>query len=105
MKCKSYNMFFETIANQTRLRILEALQKKPMSVTEICSELKEEQSKISHSLKCLTSCHLLDVEKNGKHRIYSLNKDTMVPLMKLVASHVSKYCCKECRGKDKGDSE
>jgi len=103
MKCKSYNIFFETIANKTRLNILEILQKKPMSVTEICIELKEEQSKISHNLKCLISCHLLDVEKNGKQRIYSLNKDTMVPLMKLVEDHVTKYCCKECRSKDKGD--
>jgi len=103
MKCKSYNLFFETIANKTRLNIIEILQKKPMSVTEICTELKEEQSKISHNLQCLMSCHLLDVEKNGKQRIYSLNKDTMVPLMKLVADHVTKYCCQECHAK-KGDS-
>ncbi len=99
MKCKSYNTFFETIGNKTRLSILEALQDKSMSVTEICAVLKEEQSKISHNLKCLTDCHFVDVEQKGKKRIYSLNKDTIVPLMKLVDVHVKKYCYEECRMK------
>ena len=99
MKCKSYNTFFETIGNKTRLNILEVLQDESMSVTEICAVLKEEQSKISHNLKCLTDCHFVDVEQKGKKRIYSLNKDTIVPLMKLVEQHVNKYCCEECRMK------
>jgi DNA-binding transcriptional ArsR family regulator len=97
MKCHSYTTFFETIANKTRLKILEILQAKPMSVTEICEVLVEEQSKISHNLKCLTECHFLDVKQQGKKRIYSLNKDTILPLMKLVDEHVKKYCCDECR--------
>ncbi len=92
MICKSYNMFFETIGNKTRLKILELLYNKSMSVNEICKSLKEEQSKISHNLKKLTECHFLDVKKKGKNRIYSLNKKTMIPLMKLVKNHVKKYC-------------
>jgi len=101
MKCSSYNKFFETISNKTRTRILEILQQKPLSVSEICKQLNEEQSKISHNLKCLADCHLLDVKQKGKQRIYSLNKDTMVPLMRLVDKHVKKYCCKECKMRSK----
>jgi len=101
MKCPSYNLFFETIANKTRQKILETLQEKPRSVTEICKALNEEQSKISHNLKCLSDCHFIDVKREGKQRIYSLNKETMLPLMKLVAKHVEKYCCKECKMKVK----
>ncbi|MBD3249844.1 metalloregulator ArsR/SmtB family transcription factor [Candidatus Woesearchaeota archaeon] len=100
MKCFSYNKFFETIGSRTRLKILECLQSRPMSVTEICSCLKEEQSKISHNLKCLADCHFLDVKRQGKKRIYSLNKDTILPLIKLVDKHVKKYCCKKCIIKD-----
>lgn len=96
MKCHSYNIFFETISPKLRIRVLELLQKNSMSVNEICKALREEQSKISHNLKKLTDCHFLDVERKGKKRIYSLNKDTMLPLMKLVSNHVRKYCCKEC---------
>ena len=96
MKCPSYNLFFETISPKIRIRILELLKDKQMSVTEIASALKEEQSKVSHNLKRLKDCHLLDVKQQGKKRIYSLNKETMLPLMKLVEKHVKKFCCKEC---------
>ena len=51
MKCPSYNVFFETIANKTRIQILETLEKSAMSVSEICKKLNQEQSKISHNLK------------------------------------------------------
>ncbi len=101
MKCHSYNIFFETISSRVRTRILDLLHVRAMSVSEICEKLNEEQSKISHNLKKLADCHLLDVEQKGKQRIYSLNKETMVPLMKLVDSHVKKYCCKECKMRDK----
>ncbi len=99
MKCHAYNTFFETISSRIRLRILELLQARAMSVTEICKAVGEEQSKVSHNLKCLKDCHFLDVRKQGKKRIYLLNKETIVPLMKLVDKHVKKYCGKECRMK------
>ena len=99
MKCPSYNLFFETISPRIRIKILELLRNKAMSVTEIASAMNEEQSKISHNLIKLKECHLLDVKQQGKKRIYSLNKDTMVPIMKLVDKHVRKYCCKECKVK------
>lgn len=102
MKCHSYNIFFETISSKVRLRILELLQARAMSVSEICGKLGEEQSKVSHNLKKLADCHFLDVEQKGKQRIYSLNKETMVPLMRLVDNHVKRYCCKECRIRDIG---
>ena len=101
MKCKSYKVFFETISNETRLAIVELLQKKSMSVTGICEALGEEQSKISHNLKKLADCHFLDVRQEGKQRIYSLNKDTIVPLMDLVTKHVEKFCDKSCVVGDK----
>jgi DNA-binding transcriptional ArsR family regulator len=101
MKCHSYNLFFETIGSKTRLRILELLQAKPMAVAEICEKIGEEQSNVSHNLKKLAECHFLDVKKQGKQRIYSLNKETIVPLLNLVAKHVTKYCCNECKMKVK----
>ena len=99
MKCPSYNLFFETISPRIRIKILELLRNKAMSVTEIASAMNEEQSKISHNLKKLKDCHFLDAKQLGKKRFYSLNKETMVPLMKLVEKHVRKYCCKECKAR------
>ena len=96
MKCKSFDRFFETIANKTRMKIINVLFVKPLSVSEICNETKEEQSKISHNLKVLKDCRIIDSKSEGKKRIYSLNKETMIPLMQLVEKHVSKYCGKSC---------
>ena len=99
MKCPSYNLFFEIISNKTRMKIIEALALGEKSVSEICKLINEEQSKVSHNLKKLTECHFLDVKRKGKKRIYSLNKDTVSPILRLVEEHVRKYCKGACNKK------
>jgi len=78
------------------MKIVEALMERPLNVSKICKQTGEEQSKISHNLKILKDCHVVDAKIKGKQRIYSLNKDTIVPLMKLVEQHVSRYCGARC---------
>jgi DNA-binding transcriptional ArsR family regulator len=96
MKCNSCESFFEIIANKTRIKILELLKTKDMSVSEIYTNLNEEQSKISHNLKRLSACNIVTSKKSGKKRIYSLNKETILPLLKIIDNHVEKYCCLNC---------
>lgn len=97
MRCRSFDSFFINFANKTRLEIILLLRKKPLSVTEITNYLKEEQSKISHNLKKLAQCNILKAEQKGKQRIYSLNKDTVLPMLKLVENHVKNHCCQGCK--------
>jgi len=99
MKCKSYNLFFETISNKLRLNIIELLRKQPMTVGGISKGLKEEQSKISHNLKKLKDCHFVESRRQGKNMLYSLNKTTIIPLLNLVEDHVEKNC--KCCGRIK----
>ncbi len=99
MKSGSLNLFFETLSNKLRLDIIDYLRSGPKTVGEMCKELKEDQSKVSHSLRRLRNCHFITVENKGKERIYSLNKDTMIPLLKLVDNHMKKYCCTFCGDK------
>ena len=99
MTCLSYELFFETFSNKTRMRIIEALTQGPKSVTEICKITGEEQSKVSHNLKKLTECNFLDFKRQGKKRIYELNKDTITPILNLVHKHVHKYCKEVCHKK------
>lgn len=96
MKCPSYYMFFETISNKTRFKIIDALSKGGKSVTDICKDIGEEQSKISHALKKLTECRFIDFKVEGKKRIYSLNKETITPILRLVEKHTERYCKGEC---------
>jgi DNA-binding transcriptional ArsR family regulator len=97
MNCISYEDFFGNFSNRTKLRIVMSLRKKPLSVSELSIMLGEEQSKISHSLKKLARCNILMVKQEGKRRIYSLNKDTVMPMLSLVDKHVRNYCDRRCK--------
>ena len=96
MTCSEYYRFFETIAHKSRWRILELLASGPKTVSEICEELGEEQSKVSHNLRKLAECNVLSVEQIGKHRRYSLNERTILPLMEIVREHVERFCKYGC---------
>ena len=85
-------MFFKVLANPTRLGIMEALLKDSKSVNEIAKTMKQEQSMISHNLEPLEKCGLIFSERSEKQRLYSLNKETAVPLFELFDYHSKKYC-------------
>jgi len=87
-----YKQFFGTLANQIRLDIINKLAKKDSNVTNIVSALDYDQSSISHSLSRLEECGFVTIQKQGKERIYSLNKSTIKPLFSLMNAHVNKYC-------------
>jgi len=92
MKYYSYNNFFMNFANKTKLNIILALENGPLSVNEITEKVKGEQSKISHNLSKLLQCHILEVKQKGKQRIYSLNNETVIPMLKIVKKHVKNNC-------------
>jgi DNA-binding transcriptional ArsR family regulator len=92
MKCKTYHLFFQNLANPLKTKIVEALEKKPMSVSELMDKINTEQSKLSHALLNLRKCHIVDVEQIGKKRIYSLNKKTIIPILKIIDKHKTKFC-------------
>jgi len=86
------NQFFSTLANPTRLAILELLRDGPRNVTEIAEALNQEQSMISHNLKPLERCKFVFSERRKKERFYSLNKETMEKLFQIFSYHAKKYC-------------
>ncbi len=90
--CETCYQFFSTLANPTRLAILELLQDGPKNVTEISEALNQEQSMISHNLKPLERCRFIIPERRRKMCFYHLNEDTMGKLFKVFSSHAEKYC-------------
>jgi DNA-binding transcriptional ArsR family regulator len=86
------HLFFSTLSNPTRLGILELLRESPRNVTQLAEGLKQEQSMISHNLKPLTRCGFVFVERKGKERIYSLNRETVEQMYEIIDNHMKKYC-------------
>lgn len=84
--------FFSTLANPTRLAIIELLDERPMSVSELVEALGEEQSMVSHNLRPLVRCHFVTRERQGKSNVYSLNYETMSPIIKAVERHAQDFC-------------
>ncbi len=97
MREQNYELFFETLSNRLRIQIILALEKSPMTVGELSGKLGEEQSKVSHSLEALRACRVVQVKESGRKRVYSLNKHTILPILRLIDSHV----CENCRACEK----
>lgn len=97
MKYVSFDDFFAVLGNKQRVRILQHLNKEgSKNVGEIGERLSLEQSAVSHNMKRLLDCHFVVVEQRGKERIYSINRDTVRPLLELIEKHVCKYCAEGC---------
>lgn len=88
-----YEIFFGSLANPNRLKIINSLRDKPKNVTEICLSTNFEQTMVSHNLKRLEKCGMVFAEPKGKQRYYSLNHETIHPLLKMIDGHMGQYCC------------
>ncbi len=84
--------FFSTLANPTRLAIIQLLDEGPKSVTEIVNTLGHEQSMVSHNLRPLVDCKLVHARREGKQRIYRLNKKTLDPIINALEDHSNSFC-------------
>ena len=82
------HLFFETLGTKLKISIIIQLKEKPLSVNELSKRLNQERSGVSHALKSLLECGFIKVRKYGRKRIYSLNTDTIMPLLGLVEKHV-----------------
>jgi DNA-binding transcriptional ArsR family regulator len=95
-KMNKYYIFFGNLANPLKMDIIQELKEKPSSVLELAKKLNIEQSKLSHALKSLKCCSIVNVERKGKKRIYSLNKETILPMLDIIDKHETKFCKGKC---------
>lgn len=93
MKCSSpYHLFFTNLANPLKVDIIMSLQNGEKNVTELSGELDVEQSKLSHALASLKDCKMVNSKQNGKERIYSLDKKTIIPILNLIKKNRENIC-------------
>ena len=92
MICKSYKKFFMNFSNGANLKIIASLRHGALGVNAIVKTTGLEQSAVSHCLRNLRECRIVSVKQKGRERLYSLNEETVVPLLGLVEMHVEKNC-------------
>ncbi len=96
VKMNKYYIFFGNLANPLKIGIITLLKERDMSVSEIVGELGVEQSKLSHALKSLRDCNIVNAKRDGKKRIYSLNKTTILPMLEIIDKHEKDFCKGKC---------
>lgn len=65
----------KALGEETRLRILRLLFKERLSVNEISGRLETSQYNVSKHLRIMREAGLLEVEKQGKQRLYGVPSD------------------------------
>ena len=85
------SLLFNALSNEYRVGILNILRNGPKNVGEISEALKIEQTMASHNLKCLAFCGLVTSQRLGKTIEYTLNRETVEPILRLADKHISNY--------------
>mgnify|MGYP000217151005 CR=1 FL=1 len=77
MSYKEDVRMIKALADENRLRILECLHHGEKCACVILEELSITQSTLSHHMRILTECGLVNARKEGKWSHYSLNCETL----------------------------
>ncbi len=72
---EKYVKYLEVLGNEERMKILELLSKREMSVQEINSHFYASQPTISYHLSLLKSIGFISARKSGKFMYYSFETD------------------------------
>lgn len=80
--------FFQALADPTRVRILELLAERPMTVSDLVTALGLAQGRVSSHLSCLRWCGYVRAEVDGRYNLYTLVDDRIREIVGLGESIV-----------------
>ncbi len=80
--------FFKMFGDNTRLKIMLALQQSELCVMDIAEALSMTQSAISHQLKVLKQQDLVKARRDGKTIYYSLADDHIGTILSTGIDHI-----------------
>lgn len=79
---------FRIMGDPSRLSIILACLRKPISVNEIASQLGLSASLVSHHLRLLRAARVLKAERRGKQMFYSALDDHIECVIEDMLSHI-----------------
>jgi ArsR family transcriptional regulator, cadmium/lead-responsive transcriptional repressor len=74
-------LFRSSLADETRLRIVQRLTAGEARVVDLTAELGLAQSTVSRHLACLRDCGLVDYRAQGRQSFYSLTRPELMDLL------------------------
>ncbi len=80
--------FFKILGDNTRVKILFALDHNEMCVCDIANVLNMTKSSISHQLSYLKDLNIVKSRKNGKEVYYSLDDEHVKEVFEVAISHI-----------------
>ena len=80
--------FFKILGDNTRVKILFALDHDEMCVCDIANVLNMTKSSISHQLSYLKDLNIVKSRKSGKEVYYSLNDEHVKEVFEVAISHI-----------------
>ncbi|MEU0566046.1 metalloregulator ArsR/SmtB family transcription factor [Nonomuraea sp. NPDC005983] len=72
---------FHSLADETRLRIVQRLARGEARVVDLTGELGLAQSTVSKHLACLRDCGLIDYRAEGRQSFYALTRPELMDLL------------------------
>lgn len=86
--------YFKALSDENRLMIIDMLSCGELCACDILEKFKITQPTLSHHMKILCSCGLVNARKEGKWIYYSLNSDK-IENFKMFLNFItsSKYDC------------
>jgi ArsR family transcriptional regulator len=86
-----YTVFFKALSDENRLKIMDMLSSSgEICACDILAKLKITQSTLSHHMKILCDCKLVNSRRAGKRIYYFLNEATVRSMEAFIHAITSK---------------
>ena len=76
--------FFKSLANESRLRVVGLLLRRPHNVKELAAELRLKEPTVCHHLACLAGIGLVEMTAKGNAHYYSLREQELRRLGRII---------------------
>lgn len=80
--------FYKALADSTRIKIINALDKNELCVCDLSALLNMTKSAVSHQLQNLREMRLVKCRRQGKEALYSLADDHVRQVFEISTQHV-----------------
>ncbi|MEM2890264.1 MAG: metalloregulator ArsR/SmtB family transcription factor [Candidatus Hadarchaeum sp.] len=80
------------VSDKTRLEILHLLKKGERCVYDIVNETKLEQSLVSHHLREMRKCKIVNTRREGKKIFYRITDNSIIKFLDEVKLLSRKFC-------------